>query len=45
MLAIEWFESNYVKLNVDKCLFTISGYKHEMMFLNVENVEFGKKGN
>ena len=29
-LAIEWFESNYMKLNEDKCHFIISGYKHEM---------------
>ena len=32
MLAIEWFESNYMKLNEDKYNFLLSGYKHEMMF-------------
>ena len=32
MIAIEWFESNYMKLNEDKCHFLLSGYKHEMMF-------------
>ena len=28
-LAIEWFESNYMKLNQDKCHLLVSGYKHE----------------
>ena len=28
-LAIEWFESNYMKLNQDKCHFLVSGYKPE----------------
>ena len=27
-LAIEWFESNYMKLNEDKCNFLISGKKN-----------------
>ena len=35
MLAIEWFESNYLKLNEDKCHFLLSGYKHEMMFAKI----------
>ena len=35
LLAIEWFESNYTKLNEDKCHFIISGYKHEIMFANI----------
>ena len=26
LLAIEWFESNCIKLNEDKCHFIISGY-------------------
>ena len=29
--AIEWFESNYMKLNQDKCHFLLSGHKHEMI--------------
>ena len=29
MLAIRWFENNYMKLNTDKCRLIISGYKHE----------------
>ena len=28
-LAIEWFQSNYMKLNQDKCHLLVSGYKHE----------------
>ena len=28
VLAIEWFESNYMKLNQDKCHFLLSGHKH-----------------
>ena len=30
MLATEWFESNYMKLNEDKCYFLLSGYMHDM---------------
>ena len=32
VLAIEWFESNYMKLNQHKCDFLLSGHKHEEMF-------------
>ena len=35
MLAIEWFESNYMKLNEYKYHFLPSGCKHEMMFSNI----------
>ena len=31
MLATEWFESNYTKLNNDKCHLLISVYKHEVI--------------
>ena len=34
-LAIEWFESNYMKLNQDKCHFLLSGHKYETLFVNV----------
>ena len=40
LLAIEWFESNYTKLNEDKCHFIISGYKHEIMFANIGETRF-----
>ena len=32
MLAIEWFENNYMKLNQDKYQFLLSGNKHKVMF-------------
>ena len=35
MLAIEWFESNYMKLNQDNCHFLLSGHKHEAMFSKI----------
>ena len=35
MLVIEWFESNYMKLNNDKCHLLLSGYKHEVMWANI----------
>ena len=36
-LAIEWFESNYFKLNTDKCHLIIAGKKHERMFAHIGN--------
>ena len=33
--AIEWFESNYMMLNQDKCHFLFSGHKYETLFINV----------
>ena len=35
ILAIESFESNYMKLNQDKCHFLLSGHKHEVMFAKI----------
>ena len=29
LLAIEWFDNNYMKLNSDKCHLLISGFKHQ----------------
>ena len=34
-LAIEWFESNYMKLNQDKCHFLFPRHKYETLFVNV----------
>ena len=34
-LAVEWFESNYMKLNQDKGNFLFSGNKYETLFVNV----------
>ena len=35
MLAIRWFENNYMKLNKDKCCLIVSGYKHEKVRANI----------
>ena len=34
-LAIEWFESNCMILNQDKCHFLFSAHKYETLFVNV----------
>ena len=34
-LATEWFASNYIMLNQDKCHFLFSGHKYETLFVNV----------
>ena len=38
-LVIEWFESNYMKLNQDKCHLLVSGYKHENIWAQTGEVE------
>ena len=35
LLAIEWFELNYMKLNADKCHLLIAGQKHEWSWVKV----------
>ena len=35
MLAIRWFENNYMKWNRDKCCLILSGYKHEQVWANI----------
>ena len=35
MLIIEWFESNYMKLNQDECHFLLSEHKHEIIWANI----------
>ena len=35
VLAIEWFECNYMKLNQDKCHLLISGHKYENVWANI----------
>ena len=39
MVTIEWFESNYMKLNQDKCNFLSSGHKYETLFINVREAQ------
>ena len=35
-LAIAWFETNYMKLNTDKCHLLISGNKNEQMWVKLD---------
>ena len=35
IVAIEWFEGNYMKLNQNKCHFLLSGHKHDVMFAKI----------
>ena len=35
IISMEWFESNYMKLNGTKCHFLIAGNKYEHLWLNV----------
>ena len=35
LLAIEWFENNYMKLNHDKCQLLISGFKYESIWVTI----------
>ena len=35
LLAIEWFQNNYMKLNEDKCHLLISCFKHETIWANI----------
>ena len=37
MLAIRWFENNYMKLNTDKCRLIVSGYKHGQVWASIGN--------
>ena len=37
LLAIEWFESNYMKLNTDKCHLLIAGNKSEHIYEKIGN--------
>ena len=34
-LAIEWFDSNYMKLNQDKCHLIISGHKCKVIWAQI----------
>ena len=35
LLAIEWFEANYMKLNKDKCHLLVAGHKHEWVWAKI----------
>ena len=34
-IALTWFETNYMKLNSDKCHLLVSGHHYEEMFVNI----------
>ena len=37
LLVIEWFDSNYMKLNADKCHLLLSGYKIQWTWAMIGN--------
>ena len=43
LLAIEWFDSNFMKLNRDKCHLLIAGFKHQNHWLNVGGIKIWEK--
>ena len=42
VLAIEWFECNYMKLSQDKCHLPILGHKNESMWVNIDSCKIWK---
>ena len=42
-LAISWFESNYMKLNTDKCHLIVAGNKFEQIWVKVGEDQIWKK--
>ena len=36
-MALTWFETNYMKLNCDKCHLLVSGHHYEEMFVKIGN--------
>ena len=45
LLAIEWFDSNYMKLNQDKCQLLISGFKYESIWATIGKSKTWEKRN
>ena len=39
MIAIYWFESNYMKLNQDESHFLLSGHIHKMIWASIEKIK------
>ena len=35
LISIEWFESNYMKLNEEKCHFILAGHKYEHLYVTI----------
>ena len=42
-IAIEWFESNYMKLNKEKCNFLISGHKFKHLWINIGSAKIWER--
>ena len=38
-LAVEWFETNFMKLNQDKCHLLVSGHKHEIIWAKIDETK------
>ena len=45
MPAIECFQSNYMKLNQDKCHFLLLGHKHETIWANIGQTKIWESEN
>ena len=42
LLAVQWFENNHMKLNLEKCHLLISGYKHENIWARIGQTKIWK---
>ena len=45
LLAIEWFDSNYMKLNESKCHFIMVGHKHEHIWAKIGKTMIWEQNN
>ena len=45
LLAIEWFDSNYMKLNESKCHFIVAGHKHEHIWTKIGQTMIWEQNN
>ena len=44
-IALTWFETNYMKLNSDKCHLLVSGHHSEEMLINIGNNRIRERKN
>ena len=45
LLAIEWFESNHMKLNESKCHFIMAGHKHKHIWAKIGETMIWEQNN
>ena len=45
LLAVEWFENNYMQLNSDKCHLLISGFKHQIHWASIGDTKVWESSN